>query len=283
MRRIMIAFTPRHGRLNGREITARGLHGLLFALLHETNVNEATWLHSHPSPKPFSLAPLYTEQGELAGMRLTAINDRTADLLLDCWGRVRHSGRTLSLGRQKFGVGDLINEAGPTFADLAAAPAGAELGLRFLSPTAFKQGPGSLPLPLPVNVFSWPHKVWRSFAPSALALPEDWLDWCAQDIFVVQHQIQTATVLISQRESFTGFVGEVQFCAKTRHPQADLYLHVWQALARLAPFSGVGHKTTMGMGAVELVVSSVSRLVVWSCSRLVVNRSSLVIRKGFYW
>ena len=47
-----------------------------------------------------------------------------------------------------------------------------------------------------------------------------------------------------------GFVGEVQFEAKD---DAALYLSVLQGLARLAPYCGVGRKTTMGMGAVERI------------------------------
>jgi CRISPR-associated endoribonuclease Cas6 len=251
MYHITVTFAPRNGSLKGREVTARGIHGLLFTLLHETDVNESTWLHSHPSPKPFSLVPLYTEDGDLAGLRLAPIVERAANLLLESWSRVRQSGRLLALGRQKFWVRDVVCAAGPGFADLASSNADSTLRLRFLSPTAFKQGPGSLPLPLPANVFSWPLKVWQSYAPAPLALPEDWRDWCAQDVFVMEHQIQTASVAISRRESFTGFVGDVHFQAESRHPQAALYLHIWQALASLATFCGVGHKTTMGMGAVE--------------------------------
>jgi CRISPR-associated endoribonuclease Cas6 len=251
MYHITVTFAPRNGSLRGQEITARGIHGLLFTLLHETHVNDSTWLHSHPSPKPFSMVPLYTEDGDLAGLRLAPIVERAASLILESWSRVRQSGRLLNLGRQKFWVRDVVCAGGPTFAELAASEAASSLRMRFLSPTAFKQGPGSLPLPLPANVFSWPLKVWHSFAPAPLALPEEWPEWCAQDVFVTEHQIQTATVAISRTESFTGFVGDVRFQAESRHPRAAMHLHIWQALAGLATFCGVGHKTTMGMGAVE--------------------------------
>ena len=78
----------------------------------------------------------------------------------------------------------------------------------------------------------------------------DWLDWCRQEVFITRHHIETVTVDISKRESFTGFVGEVWLDAY-RGDEADLC--AWQALADLAAFCGVGHKTTMGMGAVELM------------------------------
>jgi hypothetical protein len=253
MHQITVTFSAHDDRLSGREITARGFQGLLFTLLNETDVSETIWLHSHLSPKPFSLVPLYTEDGDLAGVRLSSIVKRATELLLECWGHVRQNGRLLTLGKQKFWVRDVVSVAGPSFAELAATQPNTHLELRFLSPTALRQGPVSLLLPLPVNVFSWPMRVWQSFAPPTLALPGEWPDWCAQNIFVAQHQIKTATVAISRRESFTGFVGNVQFRAVTRHPEADLYLSVWQALAGLATFSGVGPKTTIGMGAVEVI------------------------------
>lgn len=249
MHRITLSFTP----INGRHVTALGLQGLLFNVLRHHDIKEATWLHGHPAPKPFALIPLYSEAGELAGLRLSVISERAAHLIQGGWQRAWSEGRPLRLGYQEFRVGDMSVEAAPSFAQLASLPPVRQVALSFLSPTAFKQGPGSLPLPVPGNVFSWPVKVWQSFAPPLLTLPADWLDWCAQDVFVVQHQIQTVTVNVSRNETFTGFVGEVQFRAENRHPQSELYLHAWQGLAGLAAFSGVGRKTTMGMGAVEII------------------------------
>lgn len=55
---------------------------------------------------------------------------------------------------------------------------------------------------------------------------------------------------VAEDESFTGFVGEVVFGA---HHGGPGQLGLLQALAQLAAYSGVGHKTTMGMGAVELI------------------------------
>ena len=251
MEHIMLTFEASHGRLHGRHITARDLHGMLFNLLNAINYNEANWLHHHPSPKPFSLVPLYTEKGILTGMRLAAITKRVGHLMKQAWQAARNTQTPLSLGRQKLTVSETAVIPGPKFATLANRHGNMQLGLRFLSPTTFRQGPGSLPLPLPMNVFRWPLKVWQTY--SSLPLPEDWLSWCERDVFVVEHQIQTATVAISKRARFTGFVGEVWFCAKTRHSQAAHYLSIWQGLTDLATFCGIGYKTTMGMGAVERI------------------------------
>jgi CRISPR-associated endoribonuclease Cas6 len=256
MRQFTLIFNPINGRIEGRHVTARGLHGLIFTILSQADAAEADWLHTHPSPKPFSLAPLYLQDGRLVGVRLAAFDARTADFFRRAWHDVRRRGEILRLGRyQTFTIDEIIEDPGASFALLASSPPALKMGLRFLSPTAFKQGPGSLPLPLPANVFSWPYRIWQEYAHQDLALPEDWLEWSQRELFVVAHRIETVQVAISREEKFTGFVGDVWFQAISRpkEPIPELYLCVWQALGSLATFSGVGHKTTMGMGAVERI------------------------------
>lgn len=248
MHQITLTFQAVDEYINGRFVTARGLHGMLFHTLKEADPAEANWMHKHPAPKPFSLVPLYTEEGALAGVRVAALTERAAVLLLRAWEWRRDQGAELHLGKQYFTVSDVACAEGPTWIKLTRMTPGATMQLQFLSPTAFKQGPGHLPLPLPYNVFSWPARVWEAYGPPR-TLPEGWIAWCEQNVFVVSHQIETATVNISRRETFTGFVGVVDFEA---HQGSDAELAAWQALGQLAAFSGVGHKTTMGMGAVEM-------------------------------
>jgi CRISPR-associated endoribonuclease Cas6 len=246
MERLTVSFSPISGHIDGRYVTARGLHGLLFNALKQADPDEATWLHGHPSPKPYSMAPLYTETGHLAGLRLSAVNDRAVTLISRAWSWHEQRQTVLRLGRQEFTVARVHSQPGPTWLQLARSQARSEMTLDFLSPTAFKQGPGHLTLPLPRNVFDWPVRVWQVHGPP-YTLPADWHDWCEKSIFITDHQIHTASVNISQKEQFTGFVGRVTF---TAHEGSEIQLAIWQALGQLAAFCGVGHKTTMGLGAV---------------------------------
>lgn len=247
MHHFTLTLQPRRGPLHGHTVTARGLHGMLFKAMREADPAETDWLHDHPTPKPFSLAPLYSTGGLLLGVRLGVVAERAADLFRRAWNWHREQETSLQLGPNTCVVTDVQGDAGPRWLDLAQLPPAPRVALRFLSPTAFRQGPGHSPLPVPYNVFSWPWRVWQAFAPE-FGLPEDWIEWCAQEVFVVRHRIETATVAVSKDESFTGFVGEVTFEA---HHGGPGQLGLLQALARLAAYSGVGHKTTMGMGAVE--------------------------------
>ncbi len=250
MHTITYTFTPLHEPLNGRSIHARGLHGLLFNITGQADRQESDWLHHHPTPRPFTLVPLYGDGGHLAGIRLSALTDRAAALLQRTGEWFARERRPCHLGGQEFTIADVHAVPGPGWAQLALSQPGRQVGLRFLSPTAFKQGPRHLPLPLPGNVFSGPVRIWETFAPPMLRLPDNWLAWCTQDVFITDHKIETITVAIDQREQFTGFVGEVWFVA---HQGEEIMLCAWQALTDLATFCGVGHKTTMGMGAVTRI------------------------------
>ncbi len=251
MHQIGIGFQGIDGPIAGERVTARGLHGLLYNVLKQFDQRKATWLHNHRAPKPYTVAPYYdSATSSLAGVRLTALSAETTALFVPAWEMARLSGRQLHLGSENFTVQRVESIPGPSFKALSTLQPKVEVALRFLSPTSFRQGPGDLPLPLPRNVFQRPFEVWQSFAPRELQIPGDWLEWCEQNVFVTAHQIETATVHISWNEPFTGFVGAVSFRAKD---DAVLYRSVWQGLAALAPYCGVGRKTTMGMGAVEQI------------------------------
>lgn len=248
MYHLTVTITPNEKPINGRFITTRGLHGLLFNVLKQYDPAETEWLHTHESPKPFSMVPLYNPAGHLAGLRYATLTPRITNLFFNAWQVATQNQQVLQLGRyQTFQVTDVEAAPGPTFQELTLLSPSRQMHLHFLSPTAFKQGPGSLPLPLPINVFQGPFRVWQAFAP--FQLPDEWLEWCQQEIFVVEHRIETAVTAITQQEQFTGFVGTVTFRA---HVGSEEQLRIWQALGVLATYCGVGHKTTMGMGAVEL-------------------------------
>lgn len=248
MYHLMVGFQPQHKPLNGRFITARGLHGLLYHVLQQYDADGASWLHGHAAPKPYSLAPYYSEQGHLMGLRFATITEPAAELIINSWQYAHHQVYPLHLGDQTFTIRGVEYIPGQPFADIAQSSADNSVSFRFLSPTAFKQGPGWLPLPLPSNVFASPLRVWKAYAPDVLAMPDDWLDWCHQHVFLTAHQIETVQVNLRQKGDFTGFVGSASFTTKNRKSR---YLYAWQALATLATFCGIGAKTTMGMGAVE--------------------------------
>lgn len=245
---ISFLFEPLAEPINGRYIHAKGLHGFLFNVTGQADREDSDWLHKHPPPRPFAMVPLYTDGGHLVGIRLSAFTDRVASLFRRTGEWFCREKRPCHLGGQEFYIDECRVTPTLSWQQLSLTEPSDQVRLRFISPTAFKQGHGHLRFPLPANVFRSPAKMWEAFAPPMMLLAPDWLLWCRKNVFVTKHRLETIEVPISQTVRFTGFVGEAWFEA-TR--ASDLQLRTWQALADLALFCGVGHKTTMGLGAVE--------------------------------
>lgn len=246
---VHVTLTPAAAPLQRRDLFMSSLHGLLFqTVLPAYDAAETTWLHAHSAPKPFALAPQFDDGGGLCGLRLAAWNGRTADLLLRGWEQALADGMSVSLGPAQYRVTAVQATPPLLFAPLLAAPPRRRIWLHFETPTAFAQGPLRLHLPLPVNVFDRPYRMWQTYAPPSLRLADGWPAWCAQHVMVSRHRIRTQRVQLNGHAPFDGFVGRAQFAA---HDDDETALRVWRALARLAAYSGVGYKTTMGLGAVS--------------------------------
>lgn len=252
--RLGIGFAPDRQWLDGSRVTAKGLHGVLYEVLRRADradrTAEAAWLHGHPAPKPYTLVPLFGNDGGLAGIQMTALGDRAAKALTRAWLLAREQGEPLALGRQPFHVRQVELVHDGTLSELVQSENYRTLGLRFVSPTSFRQGPGDLPLPLPRLVFGRPYGVWNSYGHQMELLPSAWLDWCDRSVFVTQLHIETVEVRLSPIDAFIGFVGEVWY--EPRGGSA-LSRRMLAAFGRLAAYVGVGRKTTMGMGAVEFL------------------------------
>lgn len=232
------------------ELHASSLQGLLFqTALPLYRAAEAAWLHEHPSPKPYALAPLYGPGRALRGLRISSWSARATEALLEGWQRVYEQGVVLQLGqRNRFVVEEGRYATAVSFLQLLAPKPRPNMTLHFISPTAFRRGPRRLHLPLPANVFARPAQVWQTYAPESLRLPDDWGDWCEQHVMAHTLHIHTRQAPLNANAFFIGFVGRVTFTAQG---QQEEYLRLWQGLGRLAAYCGIGYKTTMGLGAVR--------------------------------
>ncbi|MCP4424799.1 MAG: CRISPR system precrRNA processing endoribonuclease RAMP protein Cas6 [Chloroflexi bacterium] len=237
-------------RWSPQSATAQQWHGLLFrTLLPAVSPEQTTWLHNHDAPKPFALVPLFGRK-KSPGLRVSVWDNRAADLLMSGWQKAYETGMVCAVGQQSARIAE-INHASPVdFATLMNQRLRSTVRLNFLTPTAFRLGPinAHLTLPIPANVFARPLAVWQAFAPPSLRIPDNWRDWCGRYVYVQRHRIQTQQAQINRRGRIDGFAGWVQFATadddKTQRK-------IWQALGSFAAYCGVGHKTTMGLGAVE--------------------------------
>jgi CRISPR-associated endoribonuclease Cas6 len=126
----------------------------------------------------------------------------------------------------------------------------------FATPTAFSMGQKSWGrllhvFPEPHHVFASLARQWELFAPPHLRMeaaqmtPRALADWCEEHLVASLYQLETS-YLPSSKFGQAGFQGTITYEVKgmPTAPEAQ-----WLSpLARFALFSGVGYKTTMGMG-----------------------------------
>ena len=117
-------------------------------------------------------------------------------------------------------------------------------GLRFVSPAGFKRDGRQLFLPLPDLVFGSLLRRWR-----LLLDPDGWpgFEETLPRITLQNYRAESRAVKLRQDRIIRGFCGEAEFAL----PGADgPERTALSALAGLAFFTGVGYKTTQGMGEV---------------------------------
>lgn len=134
-----------------------------------------------------------------------------------------------------------------------------EISLDFTSPTAFSFGRKAwgrkvVPLPDPILVFRSLWKKWNTFTLPELALDETLLEYVAENVVVKRYQLETKMQHFS-RSPQVGFLGHVTYKLMGRGEGADLLRRLLNLLADFAFYSGVGYKTTQGMGQCSRVVS----------------------------
>lgn len=129
----------------------------------------------------------------------------------------------------------------------------------FASPTAFSMGQKSWGKQLHIFpdvalVFGGLARLWDIFAPAHLHLTVDGLSdtaiatWCEDYVVTSQYTLETR-YLSSSKFGQVGFQGRVSY--EVKGDLKALEARWLSTLARFAMFSGIGNKTTMGMGQVR--------------------------------
>ena len=120
--------------------------------------------------------------------------------------------------------------------------------LELASPTSFQSNGMQLPLPLPSLVFGSLVDRWNAFSP--IPLQPEVRAFAENMMGITQYQLESAVTSTKNKGFRTGAVGTVLYTALGG---SDYWLNAVQVLADFALFSGVGVKTTEGMGQVRRV------------------------------
>jgi CRISPR-associated endoribonuclease Cas6 len=136
-----------------------------------------------------------------------------------------------------------------------------KINLAFPIPTAFHSGGVNLPFPLPSLVFGSMARQWEAF--SGVPLPEHLPDFIEHFLMLNRYDLQTALLNFKQGSKQIGFTGTTTYEIARRNRRLeriapDEAAHLQDEHHRLAQmthllthfafYSGVGVKTTAGMG-----------------------------------
>ncbi|RTZ60898.1 MAG: hypothetical protein DSZ31_01155 [Gammaproteobacteria bacterium] len=120
-----------------------------------------------------------------------------------------------------------------------------KVGIKFVSPATFRRNNSDLPFPLPELLFKGLVKRWLAF--SGLPLEVDLREYYNR-VEVERYNLKTQKVEFSSGGKLTTFVGEVVYnLSKVENKTALKWFFI---LLNFSLWSGVGRKTTMGLGKI---------------------------------
>jgi len=257
----------------------RASRALFLRLVAQADPALAERLHAEAQVKPFTCGDLWPGEGVKSGRRTRSrsANGRRFDLVAVQTGEtwtLRYTTlspelTTLWLGQvlpslpETFTFGDLgFSVQGATvkadeqpwagcisYTDLSApyllsqVQAPARWSFSFASPTAFRSGGMTVPIPLPDLFFGSLLDRWN--ATSTVALPAEARRYAAECVAVSNYRLRSRAVPGKDGAVQRGAVGRCDYTALNR----DRYwCSVLSVLASFAFYSGAGYQTTQGMG-----------------------------------
>ena len=252
-------------------LTGRHLHALFLTLVSSVDRKLGDYLHESKADKPFTLSPLQAVRRGNAGIAPTLQWEHSQAIPAGtpCWWRISLLDDTLfskltqlwlnlnpnhpwHLGPADLHITSILGTPQSTqpwanaisYAQLyeEASECDRQIELAFCTPTAFRQSNYDCALPTRDLVFNSLIKRWNQY--SGIELPKTLIE----PIFPSFFNIHTEMVADS-RSKFIGCVGAMNF--RLLGDVEPLIIKQINALANFALYSGVGRKTTMGMGMVR--------------------------------
>lgn len=257
------------------QFLGRASHALFLTLVAEADPALAQSLHDDDGLKPFTVSTLLGPDplqgqprklwpGQSYALRFTSLLPELSRVLQEqapAWARrevdldgagLRIVGATCDPAVHPLAGQARYEELAQRWLIDEVTPPGA-IGLTFTSPTTFRSQQHNLPLPLPGLVFGSLLERWNRFAP--VRLNPDVRRYAEECLAISRYHLETRLVVVAGGKQ-VGFCGTCSYVALNH----DAYwLRQVNLLADFARYSGVGYKTTMGLGQVARVAESRQR------------------------
>jgi CRISPR-associated endoribonuclease Cas6 len=264
-------------------LTGRHIHALFLTLVSSVDKELGDRLHGEKANKGFGLSPIVVVDGSKPKLKMRSANyelriTNYQSLIppsSQCWWRIslldevlfsKLTGLWLNLNPDRafhLGSADLYitsilgtpQSSQPwsnfaTYQQIYDRASETERNITFhlATPTAFRQGKYDSPLPTRDNVFKSLCDRWNTY--SEVPIDPEIIEY----IFPSRFDIKTEVVKNYDTHSFIGCIGEIGY--RILGDVEPLVIKQINALADFAIFSGIGRKTTMGMGMVRRVIGN---------------------------
>ena len=237
----------------------RAVHGLFFRLLSEVDPALADRIHAS-SHKLFCIWPLDAAAVQIAALE-PALQEAMERIAAHRFNDITFAARSVEVKVQS----DRSLDPHFVWEGFQGLNSLGNLRIQYLSPTSFRRDGVQ-------ELFPEPGLVFRSLYKKAAAICGEWLtqetappDEFVPHIRVARYELQTIEAGFGQYK-IIGCQGNVIYdCRRLNLPA---YRRTVALLAAMAPFIGIGYKTTMGMGRVECELEGgAGELVVKRCSK----------------
>ncbi|MBD2013184.1 CRISPR-associated endoribonuclease Cas6 [Microcoleus sp. FACHB-53] len=251
-------------------LTGRHLHALFLTLVSSVDRKLGDYLHESKADKPFTLSPLQVVRRGTVCRAPTLQWEHTKPIsaATPCWWRISLLDDTLfskltqlwlnlnpnhpwHLGPADLHITSILGTPQSTqpwanaisYAQLydQSSDSNRQIELAFCTPTAFRQSNYDCALPTRDLVFNSLIKRWNQY--SSIELPKTLIESIFPSFFDIHTEMVT-----DSRSKFIGCVGAMHF--RILGDVEPVVIQQINALANFALYSGVGRKTTMGMGMV---------------------------------
>jgi CRISPR-associated endoribonuclease Cas6 len=234
------------------ELKPDGAHGIFFSVLGEES---AKILHEDfKNVKPFSLfcrELFQTQPSKVLHLELNILKEELAptilrDLILENGkNKLFFKGKTLNFRKTVKSSGKFIKSY-ESFLDANGFPAKVEV--KFVKPATFRRENLDFPFPLPELVFKTLLKRWIFLSGIK---PELDLRRFYNLVEVSKYDLKTRKVEFANGGKLTAFEGRVEYnFGKVKDSEAVKWFYT---LLKFSEWSGVGRKTTMGLGKVKIL------------------------------
>lgn len=250
-------------------LSGRHLHALFLTLVSSVDKELGNYLHDSQSGKAFTLSPLQIKArsrqtlqwehqksippGTSCWWRISLLDETIFGKLTELWLNL-NPDRAWHLGSADLKITSILGTPQSTQPWANACPyeqlyeiaseTTNQISLNFATPVAFRQGKYDNALPNSESVFNSLLNRWHKY--SGIEFSE--IDF--ETIFPSYFNINTAIVADS-RSKFIGCVGEISY--RIFGKLDPIVIKQINTLADFALYSGIGRKTTMGMGMVRRI------------------------------